>query len=283
MPYTYRTLTAELAAAGIEDAGTEAALLLERLAGISRAALLADRERIYDAPALEQAIARRIERYPLQYILGDWDFCGCRFRVDEHCLIPRPDTEILVEEAIRRLPPGGRAADLCTGSGCVAVAALYHRPDVTVDALELYPETLALATSNARSNGVAERFCPVCADLLKDGVEALKARAPYDAILSNPPYIPSEQLAGLAPEVHCEPQAALDGGTDGLTFYRAILRDYAALVKPGGLILLEIGWDQAADLARLAQEYLGIPQTAISVIRDLGGRDRVVLLTVPAA
>ena len=198
-----------------------------------------------------------------------------------HCLIPRPDTEILVDAAIRVLPPKARIADLCTGSGCVAVATLAHRPDVTADALELYPETLALATENAVRNGVSDRFTPIEADLLGNGVEALRLRAPYDAILSNPPYIPTEDIYALSPEVHKEPFAALDGGEDGLVFYRAILRDYAPMVKAGGHILLEMGYDQGDALRRLTAELL--PDATVETLRDLGGNDRVTKITLPTS
>ena len=281
MAYSYITLTETLAKAGIDEPAFEASLLLEQIAGVSCATLMTDRSRLYDLPALEAATARRISREPLQYILGEWEFYGCPFTVNEHCLIPRPDTEVLVEAALKLLPRGARIADLCTGSGCIAVATLVHRPDVTSHALELYPETLALAIGNASRNGVSDRFTPVCADLLDGGVDALTINAPYDSILSNPPYIPTAAIDALSPEVHREPFAALDGGEDGLIFYRAILRDYAPLVRPGGLILLEMGYDQAAELISLACEFL--PRATVEIIRDLGGNDRVTKITLPTA
>ncbi len=273
MSYSYKSLTQALASAGIDEAREEAALLLEHFAGVSRVSLMTERDRAYDGPALDAAVRKRMERYPLQYILGSWDFYGLPFTVDENCLVPRPDTECLVEEAIRRLPRGGKFADLCTGSGCIAVATLHSRPDLTAAALELYPETLALAVKNAADNGVSDRMIPIRADLLNGGVEALAELAPFDAILSNPPYIPTDTVHGLAPEVRQEPFAALDGGEDGLVFYRAILRDYPKLLKPGGLMLLEIGYDQGDALRALCAEYL--PDASISILRDLGGNDRV--------
>jgi release factor glutamine methyltransferase len=233
-----------------------------------------ERDRLYDSPALEEAVRRRLAREPLQYILGEWDFFGLPFTVSPHCLVPRPDTECLVEEAIRLIPKGGRFIDLCTGSGCIAVATLANRPDLQAAALELYPETLALAVKNAADNGVAPRFTPVEADLLQGGAQALEGFAPVDAILSNPPYIPSSVIPTLAPEVRQEPAAALDGGEDGLVFYRAILRDYVRLLAPGGLILLEIGYDQGEALRGLCAQYL--PEAEVDVLRDLGGCDRVV-------
>lgn len=278
MPYSYRTLTETLTRAGIEEAGEEALLLLEHFMGISRVSVMLDRDHMYTSSTLDEAVTRRLTRYPLQYILGTWNFFGCTFEVNEHCLIPRPDTEILVEEAIRILPSGARVVDLCTGSGCIAVATLYHRPDVAADALELYPDTLAIAVKNAVANQVDERFSPIRADLLQEGLLRLTARAPYDAILSNPPYIRTADISPLSPEVHHEPFGALDGGEDGLLFYRVILRDYASLVKPGGHILLEIGYDQAADVCALAQQFL--PGSACRVVRDLGGRDRVIIITM---
>lgn len=278
MPYSYQTLTRALAAAGIEEAAEEAALLLEHFVGVSRVSLMMDRGRSYDCPALDAAVAKRETRYPLQYILGKWDFFGLPFSVNPHCLVPRADTECLVEEAIGRIPVGGRFADLCTGSGCIAVATLVNRPDLTAAMLELYPETLALAVQNAADNGVAQRITPVRADLLNGGAEALEALAPFDAILSNPPYIPTAVIDGLAPEVRQEPFAALDGGEDGLIFYRAILRDYVRLLKPNGMILLEIGYDQGDALRALCAAEL--PEADVCVLRDLGGCDRVVCITI---
>ena len=278
MPYSYESLTQVLQAADIGEAAYEAALLLEHFAGVSPGMLRLDRTRVYDIPALDAAVKRRLERYPLQYILGEWEFYGLPFAVDERCLIPRPDTECLVERAIRVIPQGGRFADLCTGSGCIAVATLAHRPDLTAAALELYSDTLELAMQNAVKNGVADRLTPVGADLLTCGVDALTSLAPFDAILSNPPYIPTSVIDGLSPEVHREPVAALDGGKDGLIFYRAILKSYASLLKPGGRILLEIGYDQADALRELCAIHL--PGCAVSVRRDLGGNDRVVEITL---
>lgn len=290
--YTLSELTKLLDGAGIPEAADEAAILLSSLFRVSRASLMSDRRRAFSSPALDEALKKRLARFPLQFILGTWDFGGCSFTVDEHCLIPRPDTEVLVEEAVSCLPRGGLTADLCTGSGCIAVTLLHHRPDLTCAALELYPGTLSLAVKNAERNGVRKRFIPVEADLLNGGADALEAAvkeylktigkdapafAGFDAILSNPPYIRTETLASLAPELSFEPRAALDGGEDGLVFYKAILSEYARLLKPGGALLLEISFDQADDLRRLAEEIPGWHFER--VVRDLGGRDRVCVLT----
>ncbi len=275
MPYSYKSLIERLTEAGIppSDAKEEAILLLETFGGGSRVACLCDREKLYDTPALTAAVEKRLTRYPIQYILGRWDFYGCTFKVDEHCLIPRPDTEVLVELAIAILPVGGVFADLCTGSGCVAVAILKERPDLRAVALELYPETLRLAEENAELNGVADRLIPVCADLLNGGVDALAGYAPLCGIVSNPPYIPKKVVDGLAPELFFEPRAALDGGEDGLVFYRKILSDYTPLLTADAPILLEIGYDQGEALTALGKRYL--PHVPAEIICDLGGNPRV--------
>lgn len=282
---SYASLCRRLSA--VDEPAEEAGLLLEHFCGVSRASLLCDRERDFESAVLEDAVRRRLAGEPLQYILGEWDFFGCRFRVTPDCLIPRPDTEVLVEAALARLNPGAVVADLCTGSGCIATALLAARPDLALCAgLELYRDTLSLATENATRNGVGDRFLPVCADLTGDGVQrlenALRAHTPsreeppLDMLVSNPPYIRTADLTDLAPELAFEPRAALDGGTDGLRFYRAILREYPQLLRTGGWLLLEIGYDQAADVLALAEQSGG--WTEPTLLQDLGGRDRVICL-----
>lgn len=282
--YSLTTLTQALQ--GVDEPREEAFRLLEHFCGASRAALLCDRDRTYRDAGLEAAVERRLSGEPLQYILGEWDFFGCRFTVTRDCLIPRPDTEVLVETALAYVRPGAIVADLCTGSGCIATALLAARADVSLCAgLELYPATLELAARNAARNGARDRFLPVQADLLRGGADVLTeelrartgdAEVRLDMILSNPPYIRTSDLAGLAPELAYEPRAALDGGADGLIFYRAILSDYAHLLRAGGRLLLEIGADQAAEVCALAEAAGG--WSDVSVRRDLGGRDRVVCL-----
>lgn len=268
--YSYSELTRLLQKAGVEEAREAAALLLEHFCkGVTRTALLMDRETPYGGDGLEAAVEKCVARYPVQYILGHWDFYGSRFKVNEHCLIPRPDTEILVEEAVRRIPRGGSVLEIGTGSGCIAISLLRARPDLTVTAMDKYPETLAVAIENAAQNGVADRFIP----LLADAFEAIQDEktfegAPYAAIVSNPPYIPRDVIPTLAPEVGYEPHAALDGGEDGLDFYRLLLSEYRRLLSPNGCFLFEIGCDQAQAVADLAGG-------AVRVVRDLGGNDRV--------
>lgn len=272
---TYRQLCTRLQDAKIEDAEWDALCLMEHFCAVSPSLLRAAPDRDYESADLEDAVSRRLAHEPLQYILGEWEFYRQKYEVTPDCLIPRADTEILVETAIRLLPRGAYFADLCTGSGCIAVSTLAERPDTRAVALEKFPATLALAQRNALKNGVAERFVGVLADVLSPS-PLLDEHAPFDAILSNPPYIPTSDIAALAPEVHAEPAAALDGGEDGLLFYRSILQNYTPLLKKDGFFLFEIGFDQADDLLLLgkAQNF-----AHIRVLRDLGGRDRVVYLS----
>ena len=225
----------------------------------------------YSCGELFDAIDRRCERYPLQYILGEWDFFAETYEVDENCLIPRPDTELLVEYAIKNLPADAVFADLCTGSGCIAVSTLAHRPDTSAVGLDIFPKTLELAARNAKRNRVGDRFSPVLADLL---TECPFEKDEFDAIISNPPYIRTSVVDALEPELSSEPRAALDGGTDGLIFYRRILSEYAKCLKKEGFFLFEIGYDQEDDLTALAELYGFFCETR----RDLSNNPRMCIL-----
>jgi len=247
-------IRAALARGGIENAAHEARLLCETFSG----------------DTLKQALERRLAREPLQYILGKWWFYRECYEVSPACLVPRSDTELLVEEAIRLLPQGAQFLDLCTGSGCVAISTLANRPDLTAHAVDLFDDTLALAARNAARNGVADRITFARADVLQ--APTLAAR--FDAILANPPYIQDAVVPTLQREVQHEPSAALCGGADGLDFYRSILKNWQTVLKTGGFLLLEIGYDQADALRVLAAAY----GRNATVKRDLGGNDRVVLL-----
>lgn len=272
---TYRQLCKAFQDAKMEDAEWDALCLMEHFCAVSPSLLRAAPDRDYESTALADAIRRRLSHEPLQYILGEWEFYRQTFEVSPDCLIPRADTEILVDAAIRLLPIGARFADLCTGSGCIAVSTLAERPDTSAVALEKFPATLSLAERNATKNRVDARFAGILGDVLAP-VPSLAENAPFDAILSNPPYIPTRDIAALSPEVHKEPFAALDGGDDGLLFYRAILQNHTSLLKEDGFILFEIGFDQAADLISLGKAH---HFAHVHVIRDLGGRDRVVYLS----
>ncbi len=270
---TYHQICRALAAAGIENAPAEAAMLMAHFCQLNQAELFLRRDEDFDSPALAEALQKRCERYPLQYILGRWDFCRETYRVNEHTLIPRPDTEHLVELAIKTLPPGGRFIDLCTGSGCVAISTLSGRPDCHGMGVDLFEATLATAEENARLNGVDDRLTLLLADVLAP--QWMEALGPFDCILSNPPYIPTETVSTLEAELFFEPAAALCGGADGLDFYRAIIGQYGPYLKPGGSILLEIGYDQAVSVAALA----AASGFDCRIYKDYGGNDRVAALT----
>lgn len=270
---TYQELCRRLHNGGIADAEHEAALLAERLCGVSRATLLSDPDRELFSDTLADAVARRTNGEPLQYILGEWDFFGETYRVTPDCLIPRPDTELLVENAIKLLPPGARFADLCTGSGCVAISTLAHRPDCTAMGVDLFPNTVALARENAERNGVKDRLALSVANVLDPN--CLVNEAPFDGILSNPPYIRTAVIDTLDRELFAEPRAALDGGEDGLIFYRSIVKNLASRLTEKGFFLFEIGFDQEDDIKAIAAEYGYL----CTVEKDLSGNPRVALLT----
>jgi len=270
---TYSQICRVLQQAGIDSPAWDAALLLEHFCGADQLSLQAFPSKDYPSPELSEAVEKRAARYPLQYILGEWGFYRQVYEVSPDCLIPRADTEVLVEQAIRLLPTGAHFADLCTGSGCIAVSVLAERPDTRGLAVEKFPATLALATRNAAKNGVEERFTPLLSDVLTD--DFLSSQPLFDAILSNPPYIKKEVLSTLEPELNAEPAAALDGGEDGLIFYRRILEYGQVYLKPDGFFLFEIGFDQAEDLKQLGEKNGFFHCT---IIKDYGGNHRAVLL-----
>lgn len=269
---TYEQIRARLRACGIPDAAEEARLLFCHYTGCRREELFASPHADCDAEALIDAVNRRCAHEPLQYILTEWHFCDLPFSVSPDCLIPRYDTEILVQTAMSRLPSDAYFADLCTGSGCIAVTLLHRFPGARALATDISDATCAIAQKNAQRNGVSDQIRFLRADFF-DGVLPVPD-ASLDAILANPPYIPSDVIPTLAPEVQKEPHRALDGGTDGLDFYRAFLPLYAKYLKPDGFAALEIGYDQG-DALRQISRSAGF---SCEIVRDLDGHDRVALL-----
>ena len=266
---TLTDMQRRLAAAGIEDAAWEARLLAAHYTGLSDARLLLMGREELEAPGLEAAVARRETREPLQYILGEWSFMGLSFSVNSHCLIPRPDTETLVEYAIRHLPKNARAADLCTGSGCIGIALAHYRPDVTVTAVDLFPETAKMAEENARRLGVSDRFTVQVGDVTE---EIFSPDERFAAIVSNPPYITLEEMKDLAPELSYEPRAALTDEGDGLSVIRGVLAAASRHLEDDGLLLMEFGAAQGEAVSRLAREYSFYD---VHILKDAAGRDRV--------
>ncbi len=261
-------LTAALTNGGIENARHEARLMFAHF-GYFPPASLVGCDPDLDTPALKEALVRRLRREPLQYILGEVAFYNETYRVTPDCLIPRADTELLVEWAVTLLPRGARFADLCTGSGCIAISTLASRTDTTADAYDISEGALRLAEENAVRNGVKERFHICQCDLLTTPLDGI-----YDALLSNPPYIVRDVVDTLAPEVQFEPRIALDGGKDGMNFYRALLTNNLAHLVPYGYVLFEIGYDQAETITCLAKAH----HMTCRIKRDLGGNPRLAIL-----
>ena len=258
--------------AGIENAAYDAAEIFCRLGGVSRASLRFEKDRDVDDDRLTEAVRRRCEREPLQYILGEWDFFGLTFEMNENCLCPRPDTEVLVEQTLLRLPRGARMLELCTGSGCIPISVCHSREDVSAISTDIFPETLALAERNAVRNGVVDRISFRLSDVFSP--EGLDADGLFDAIVSNPPYIRSDVIETLMPEVRDhDPCMALDGTADGLYFYRRIIEESEHYLKRGGQLFFEIGHDQAEEVSALMQSH-GYKEIEEGLCRARQSRDR---------
>jgi release factor glutamine methyltransferase len=259
----------------------EARLLLARAAGLSLEQLVAHGNEPAPpaaAAALRELTARRVRREPMAYILGEREFWGLRFEVSPAVLVPRPDSETLIEAALALMPQRDRPwriVDLGLGSGCLLLTLLREFPAARGVGMELSEPALAVARANAAALGVAGRAELVLGDWNRPGW-ADRLGGPFDLLVSNPPYIEAGAIAGLMPEVgRYEPRSALDGGPDGLEAYRAIAAQAPRLVATGGRILVEAGAGQAPEIYRIFQST-GF--TAEAPWKDLGGVDRVVAL-----
>lgn len=215
----------------------------------------------------QSLLSKRSERIPLQYIVGEQEFMGLTFHVNSSVLIPRQDTETLVEEALKIIEPGMKVLDMCTGSGCIIISIIKNTTDVDGYACDISKQALNVAKENAKLNNVFVQF--EHSDLFE------KVTEQYDVIVSNPPYIRTSEIPHLMPEVSVfEPHEALDGSEDGLEFYRRIVKDSRDYLKPGGRLLFEIGCDQGRQVASM-MEYAGF--TNVQIIKDLAKNDRVVI------
>ena len=272
---TRRTLNA----AGVESVDFQARELVRCAAEKSTEEFIRDKglfapEEI--AAKARNMAERRARGEPLAYILGEWDFYGLTLKVTPDVLIPRMDTEVLVDWAINVLKdevkPGFRFLDLCTGSGCIGIAFAKAFPKSRGILLDVSDKALELAAENAKAHGLADRLIPVKGDVCAPADEKLLGK--FDAILSNPPYITREEMAELDKSVRdYEPSGALFGGNDGLHFYRAIIRDWLKLLKPGGFIAFECGYLQARDIGRMLKAA-GFEK--IKIVEDTAGIARVV-------
>lgn len=273
-----------LKAAGIVNAVQESDWLLAAALDVPAHVLILDGARPVSALQAEQAwsfFRRRAARAPLQYILGTQEFRGLDIAVTPAVLIPRPETELLVEEALRAVVgvKEPAIADVGTGSGCIAVAVARERRDAAVYALDLSGGALAVARSNAIRHGMRERIRFIQADLL----EACRVEfsGAFDGIVSNPPYIPEREVEELQPEVaRYEPRMALAAGPDGLTFYRRLLRDAPPLLKPGGHLIMELGFGQSEAVVRLARQSGAFD--SVECRKDAAGIERVLIARVGA-
>lgn len=261
--------------AGIDpqDARFEARTLVSCLTGASPAQILADPNRDYDSKKLADAVGKRAERYPLQYIVGEWEFCGLPIIVNESCLIPRPDTEITAGRAIELMPMNGRYLDLCTGSGCIAAAVLTYTKDKNSSgyAVELCSDTADTARENIAVLNLTDRCTVVTGDAAID----LFPDETFDIITANPPYITSDEMKKLEPELSFEPRIALTDENDGLSVIRAIVQVYGHKLNPDGTMIIEHGASQAEAVKKIAREY----GMNYKKLKDLSANDRAAELT----
>ena len=296
----YTEAKRRLEESGIEEASLDAWLLLEHVTGISRASYYADPDREMSPDEwrrYSELVGRRAERVPLQHITGTQEFMGLVFEVNEHVLIPRQDTEILVEQALAFIGSGkvpaaensrSRMVDMCTGSGCILLSVMHwaesyrqkalrragdtarggEKQDIIIEGTgaDISPKALAVAEKNARRLGISAGF--VESDLFG------AVRGKYGMIVSNPPYIRTDEIKDLQEEVRLhDPVIALDGREDGLYYYRRIVRESRSYLEEGGALLFEIGCDQAEAVSGLMS---GAGFSEITVKKDLAGLDRVV-------
>lgn len=274
-----RDTAVALTAAGIDNVRFEARLLLSRAAGLTIEQLIArgpDAAPAAVATLLRELTARRVRREPMAYILGEREFWGLPFTVSPAVLIPRPDSETVIETVLDLLPDRSRKLrilDLGLGSGCLLLTLLREYPQATGVGIDASEAALAVARANAETLGVASRARLRAADWRQEGWTS-SLEGPFDLLVSNPPYIESAAVEGLMPEVSAhEPRLALDGGADGLAAYRIIAAAAPRLVAAGGWAVVEGGEGQAADIAALFAAAGFSPR---SPRQDLGGVDRVV-------
>ncbi len=260
----------KLNTAGITDARNDAWLLLTFVCKIDSTFYYVNMGQEMPAEQMaeyENVLNKRAERVPLQYITGEQEFMGLPFHVNEGVLIPRQDTETLVEEALKLARPGMKLLDLCTGSGCILISILKNVMDVEGFGYDISKQALKVAKENAKLNGVNATF------ERSDLFDSITER--FDMIVSNPPYIPTEVIGGLMPEVALfEPFQALDGKEDGLYFYKKIVKESKDYLNPEGKLLFEIGHDQGEAVSALLTEA-GFSN--VKVVKDLAGNDRVVI------
>ena len=265
----YHNAIEELKNAGIEDAQSDAWILFEFATGMNRTRFWADgfsEMKPEEEAEFAKLIERRKERIPVQHLTGVQEFMGLTFMVNEHVLVPRQDTEILIEEVEKILRPGMRVLDMCTGSGCIAISLKTRHQEIECTAVDISKEALEVAEKNAEALHTEIEF------LSSDMFENVEGR--YDVIVSNPPYIPTKVIETLEEEVKLhDPFGALDGKEDGLFFYRILADKSIDYLNETGYLCMEIGHDQSEDVEKMLKDN-GFEQ--VSTKKDLSGLDRVV-------
>ena len=275
------SIQSRLEEAGIEEAGSDTGIILREYANVTLSDLFTDPDKELDASVdmnrIEEVVSQRVKRIPLQHIVGKTCFMGFDFEVSPDALIPRPDTEILTEEALRDYHDGSKFLDLCTGTGCIITSLIALTNDCYGVGTDISEAALNLAGKNADTilADKRERLVFKQGDLY----DALDEGEKFDVIISNPPYIRTADIEGLMPEVKDhDPMLALDGGDDGLIFYRRIIEGAHEHLVKGGDLLLEIGCDQAEDVMNIMKTNGFIE---INCIKDFAGNDRVVRGILP--
>lgn len=273
----YNNTKKQLEAAGLEDYVFEAKQIIKHITGFSNTEILMRYTTpltLYQQNNLTAIIKQRIARYPLQYIFGSWDFYGRKYKVGPGVLTPRADTETLIDVALKYLESKSNPEilDLCAGSGCIGITLAAECGSGKVTLVEKYDEALRYAKENSILNGTENVTC-----LQGDIYEASAADKKYDLIVSNPPYIPADEMEAVSPETKYEPETALYGGEDGLAFYRAITENYKNSLKEGGMMIFEVGIGEAQSVCKIL-EIAGFEN--ISCEKDLNGIQRVVFGTV---
>jgi len=264
---------------GLDSPRLTAELLLAHVLHTSRVRLYTDLDRPLEAgelAAYRGLIARRAAGEPTSYLTGTREFYGRTFAVDPRVLVPRPETELLVEAVLQAVPRDAeiRVLDLCTGSGCVGITLALERPRARVLATDTSPGAVEVARANAAALGPADRFEARLGDLLAP----VEGEPPFDVVVANPPYVPTGELPTLSPEVRREPPLALDGGADGLDVVRRIAEEAPRRLVPGGLLALEIGDGQGPAVHSLLE---AAGYGSVRIERDLARHDRLALGTHP--
>ena len=259
---------------------TEKEILLSSIFNCSRSALYSQEWSLNAAQAkkLSEALFLRSQGVPLQYILGEVEFFGLVFQVDNRVLIPRPETEILVEMVLKSAAGQMKILDIGTGSGCIAVSLAKFLPEAQIDALDVSFEALSLAKENALINSADKNINFLQSDLFsvfkKNNVNNRLSN--YDIIISNPPYVRSGDINGLQKELAYEPRMALDGGADGLDFYRRVIAEAGNFLNKEGLLFLEIGFSQGEDIEKIV--FAGNDFAVDEIIKDYSGIERVMIM-----